>query len=230
MGPSLVSRFASAAVLIASITGCATPSERAEAIALDRNPLRDARAGELCRYRSIRDGSATEKPVVEDWIVRVLSAAAGTARVEAAVLGPAREPAALSPREPAFEVAYSMVDGAFSSIQMLRLFQRPDLTPKGMRVVLDREERAVEGAVKGGLLVVGGKTRDVRELTVTVRGGPFVRATYRVVIADDLPVLGIVEAELDETWLATGPDGDLREERRHDHLVLTDSHDADTAR
>ncbi len=212
------------------VAGCASPSERAEAVAIEKNPVRDARTGELCRYRAVRDGSATEKPVVEDWIFRVLSASAGSARVEVSVLGPPRVPPSPSPREPSFAIDFPMTDGAFSAVQLIRLFHRPELTTRGANVVLDREAKKVEGHVRPGLLVVQGKTREVRELSIELSGGALARGSYRAVIADDLPVLGIIEAELDETWTIGGPDGDVTEERRHDRLRLLDSHEALDAR
>jgi hypothetical protein len=51
---------------------------------------------------------------------------------------------------------------------------------------------------------------------------PLGRASYRLVVVDELPVCGIYEADLEEVWISDAPDGERHEERRHDHLELVD--------
>jgi hypothetical protein len=174
----------------------------------------------------VRDGQGADKPVVEDWIIRVLSSAAGAALIEVSILGPPRVPPSPSPREPGFEVSFPTADSSFSAIELVRLFHRPALTSKGAFVVLERDVSRVDGGVQARTGVFSGRTRDVREVRIALEGGTLVRGDYRVVIADDVPVLGILEAELDETWTSLAPDGSLVVERRHDRFVLSDAHDA----
>ena len=113
----------------------------------------------------------------------------------------------------------------FSAVELLRLFHRPELTSEGMVVVLDRDVASIEGAKRSFTGDVLEHARQLRELTVTFRDASLVRGTYRIVVADDLPGLGIAEAELDEEWTVVAPDGSLKNERRHERLELVEAHE-----
>lgn len=74
-----------------------------------------------------------------------------------------------------------------------------------------------------------GHLRLARELTVRFTDKLLRRGVYRVVVVDEIPVLGIVEAELDEEWEIETPDGEIRLMRRHEKLELVEASEA-TAR
>jgi hypothetical protein len=172
----------------------------------------------------VRDGQTGQPPVPEEWTIGVGSIGGGDCLLEVSIQGPPRTPPGPSPREPGFSLFMPMKDEAFSGTEILRLFHRPDLTPRGMRAVLDRDVKAVEGSVRRFPLVFQGRTRLAHELTISIEDASLVRGTYRLVVVPDLPAPGILEAELDETWTATDADGNEREERRHEKLELVDSH------
>jgi hypothetical protein len=210
--------------ILAFLMGCTTTGERASSLELPTNPLRKARVGDACRYKAVRDGEPGE-PVIETWVFRVGGQAKGRARVDVSVLGPVRKPASPSPREPAYSVALPTADQGFSALELIRLFHRPELTSEGMFVVLERDVASVDGEKKSFPGDVLEHARQLRELTVTFRDLSLVRGTYRIVVADDLPVLGIAEAELDEEWTVVAPDGSLKTERRHEKLELVEAHE-----
>ncbi len=210
------------------LVGCAGPREHAEEISIPNNPLRKSRVGDICRYRAVRDGQGNAVPEV--WTFELTGAGKGLARVDVAVLGPDRDPRSPSPREPAYSVILPTADQPLAGTEILQVFHRPDLRTEGMLVVLGRDVKSVEGSTRSFAEVVLGRTRDVRELTVTVADAQLVRGTYRVVVSDDLPVLGISEAELDEEWQVVDKDGQLHTERRHDRLELVEAHGAADAK
>jgi hypothetical protein len=204
------------------VTGCLGPRSRAERVELAASPLRDARTGELCRYKARREGAPGEPAVEEEWTLRVGQVVGGAAEVFVEVLGPSRTPPAPSPREPGWSVLLQSKSEGFSGSQILRLFHRPDLSPRGVRAYLDEEVGGVDGSMREFPLVVDGKTCAARELTIQIRDATLERGTYRLVVVDGLPVCGIYEADLDEVWISDAPDGERHEERRHDHLELAD--------
>jgi hypothetical protein len=210
------------------LTGCAGPAERAEKVSVPTNPLRKARVGDMCRYRAVRDGQGA--PVSEVWTLEVTGAAKGIARVDVAVLGPERDPKSPSPREPAYFVRLPTADQPLAATEVLQLFHRPELSTEGMLVVLGRDVKSVEGTTRAFPILVLGKTRDARELSVTIEDALLLRGTYRVVVSDELPVLGISEAELDEEWQVVDRDGQLHTERRHERLELVEAHGAAESR
>lgn len=214
------------AFLIGALAGCAGPRERAEALTLETNPLRKARVGDSCRYSAVRDGQDGQEAVAESWTLRVLSSSKGLDRLEVQVLGPARVPAGPSPREPGYSAKFPIADSPLASTEIIRLFHRPDLTTEGMLVVLAREFTHVEGSTRSFTSVFLDHTRLAREMTVTISDKQLRRGTYRVVMVDELPVFGIAEAELDEEWEVTDPDGQLKIEHRHERLELVDAHEA----
>jgi hypothetical protein len=215
------------ALLAAS--GCTTPRERAEKIAVDTNPLRKSRAGDLCRYRAVRDdGGGTAYP--ESWTLQLTGAGKGLARVDVAVLGPNRSPPSPSPREPGFFVRMPTADAPLDAAEVIHFFHRPELTSEGVLAVLDRDAKSVEGSTRTFTTVVLDHTYVARELTVTFQDDSLLRGTYRVVFVDDLPVLGIAEAELDEEWHTVDADGQLKTEHRHDKLILAEAHGSTDSR
>jgi hypothetical protein len=211
-----------------SIVGCAGPRERAEEVAIPNNPLRKARVGDTCRYRAIREGQGASVP--EIWTLEVTGAGKGLARIDVAVLGPERDPRSPSPREPAYFVRLPTADQPLTATEVLQLFHRPELSTEGMLVVLDRDVKSVDGATRAFPVLVFGRTRDARELSVTIEDPLLVRGTYRIVVSDELPVLGISEAELDEEWRVIDRDGQLHTERRHERLELVEAHGAAESR
>lgn len=211
-----------AAFLIFGLTGCLNARSRAERVQLEQNPLRDARAGEVCHYRALRDGEPGVPPVAEEWTLAVQQVVGGAARVEVELLGAKRNPPSPSPREPGWSVFLQTKEEAFSGAQILRLFRRPDLSPRGARSWLERDVSNVSGSVKELAVLVQGKTCAGHEITISFSDKDLERATYRLVIVDDLPGIGLYEAELEEVWLSDAPEGDLHEERRRDRLSLVD--------
>jgi hypothetical protein len=205
--------------LVAS-SGCFGARSRAERIELERNPLRSARAGESLRFTSVRDGTPGGEHTAEEWTFSIRSVQNGYAHVEVSILGPPRSPPSPSPREPGFELELPTKDDGWNGVEVLRLFRHPELTTRGLRQVLDRGGVSVGGGHEVFPLVVDGRTRLAHALTVTLSDGALERASYRIVIVDDLPGLGIAEAELDEVWTSVTPDGDEVEQHRHDKLVL----------
>jgi hypothetical protein len=204
------------------LPGCLLGSRsKAERVELALNPLRDARVGEFCRYKALRDGREGEPPAPEEWMLAVRQNAGGAAKIEVELLGPRRVPPSPSPREPGWSVLLQTKEEAFSGSQVLRLLRRPDLSPRGIRAFLERDVANVSGSVKEKPVLVQGKTCLGYEMTLSFED-PQVRATYRLVVVDELPVLGVFEAELDEVWISDAPDGDRHEERRHDRLELVD--------
>jgi hypothetical protein len=168
----------------------------------------------------VRDGERGTAPVVEEWTVAITSVQAGNARVEVSILGPPRVPASPSPREPGFVLDLpTKVDG-FTGVEIIRLFRHPELTTRGVRQLLDRGGTSISGESETLPLLVLGKTHEAHALTVRLSDDRIDRATYRVVVVDDLPALGIVEAELEEEWTRLTPDGDEVTERRHETLTL----------
>ncbi len=222
-------KLAIALVVLAplALAGCASPSERADAIKVEKNPLVRARVGDMCRYRAIREGQGD--PLVEVWTFRISSMSRGTAGVSVSVLGPPRDPASPSPREPNFFVRLPTADAGFSATELLRVFHRPDLTSEGMHVVLDRDGKKIEGTASAFPIAWEGSTREGCELEVRYQDDK-VKGSYRIKMADGLPVLGMTEAELDEVWTSCAEDGSLHEERRHEKLVLVDYHDTTQTR
>ncbi len=160
----------------------------------------------------------------EEWTFRVREIASGEAKVEVEVLGKSRNPPAPSPREPGWSVYLHMKEDAFSGSLVLRLLHRPDLSPRGIRQYLEDEVSKLEGSVRSFPIVVGDRTYEGREVTVELEDATLTRARYRLVVVDELPVLGIQEADLDEVWISDAPDGVRHEERRHDHLELVEWH------
>lgn len=215
-----------AAASLLALAGCATPRDQAEALTLETNPLRKARVGDDCRYRAVRDGEPGKEAVAESWTIRVLGSKEGQARLEVQVLGPERIPASPSPREPGYSFKFPTADSSLSSTEILRLFHRPDLTTPGMLTVLGRDFTRLEGSTRSFTLVSLGRTRLAREMTVSFSDKQLVRGTYRVVMVDELPVLGIAEAELTEEWESVQPDGSINVEKRHETLTLVDAHEA----
>lgn len=218
-------RALSLVLLGALVAGCATPRERMEAISVELNPLRNARIGDVCRYRAIREGEPGG-PVAETWMLRVSSSSKGLSRVDVAVLGPARTPPSPSPREPGYSLKLPTADAGIDATEVLRLFHRPELTTEGMLTVVTREEPVITGSTRAFTTVVFDRTRNARELTVTISDKQLVRGTYRIVVVDEIAVLGIVEAELDEEWTVLDQDGAIRTERRHDRLELVEARGA----
>jgi len=226
-------RTPSAVLFLALLAaGCTTPRERMEKLSIENNPLRNAREGDLCRYRAVRQGDTGTGPGVEEtWTLRVSSGGSkGLQRVDVAVLGPARAPASPSPREPGYSLKLPTADAGIAATEVLRLFHRPDLTTEGMLAVVSRDEPEIEGSTRTFTTTVFDRTRTARELTVAIHDRDLLRGTYRIVVVDDIAVLGIVEAELDEVWVVTDPDGALRKERRHDHLKIVESRSAADAK
>ena len=205
---------------LVSLGGCLGARSSAERIELERSPLRDARAGMVARYHATRDGEPGAPPVVEEWTLSIVSVQAGFARVEVSILGPPRSPAGPSPREPGFVLDLPTKIDGFTGVELIRLFRHPELTTRGVREMLDRGGTSVGGQHDSYPLVVLGKTHEAHALTVELSDGQLRRGVYRVVVVDDLPVLGIVEAELEEVWTALTPDGDEVVERRHERLLL----------
>jgi hypothetical protein len=182
------------------------------------------RAGAFCRYRAIRDGVKGEPPMEEEWTFRVREIVSGEAKVEVEVLGKSRNPPSPSPREPGWSVYLHMKDDAYTGSQVLRLLHRPDLSPRGIRRYLEDEVASLDGSVRAFPVVVDGQTYQGREVTIELEDASLARARYRLVVVDELPVLGLKEADLDEVWISDAPDGGRHEERRHDHLELVESH------
>ena len=206
--------------VLASAAGCRGPRSHADDLALEKNPLRDARAGELCRYRATRGGAGV--PVPEEWTIRVTAVSGGSARVEVSVLGPPRVPPAPAPREPGYGLFMAMKDEGFTGAALLRLFHRPDLTARGIRRILERDVREVSGTVRDRPVLFSGKTCQARELTLVIEDPSVVRAVYRVVLLDEVPVVGILEAELEQVFRVVDPDGEVHEETRVDRIELVD--------
>jgi hypothetical protein len=206
---------------LVTLTGCLGSRSRAERIELALNPLRDARPGEFCRYKGVRDGTPGERPVIEEWTLSVRQSAGGAAKIEIELLGPSRSPPSPSPREPGWSVFLQTKDEAFSGSQILRLFRRPDLSPRGVRSYLDHDVSNVSGGVKEKPVLVRGRTYAGYEVTISFED-PQLRGRYRLVIVDELPGIGLYEAELEEVWISDAPDGERHEERRHDRLELVD--------
>lgn len=204
------------------LTGCLGSRSRADHVELALNPLRDARPGEFCTYKGLRDGKEGEPPVVEEWTIAVRQIVGGAAKVEVELLGAPRTPPSPSPREPGWSVFLQTKEEAFSGTQLLRLLRRPDLSPRGARAFLDHSVSGVHGSVRELPIVVQGKTCSGHEMTLSYSDHQLLRATYRLVIVDELPGIGLYEAELDEVWISDVPDGDRHEERRHDRLELVD--------
>jgi hypothetical protein len=222
-------RTAFLVVAMVALVGCAGPREHAEEISIPTNPLRKSRVGDICRYRAVRD-NGQGKSVSEVWTFEVTGAGKGLARVDVAVLGPDRDPKSPSPREPAYAVILPTADQPLAGTEILQVFHRPDLRTEGMLVVLGRDVKSVDGSTRAFAQVVLGRTRDVRELTVTVTDAQLLHGTYRVVVSDDLPVLGISEAELEEEWQVVDKDGQLHTEQRHERLELVEAHGAADAK
>jgi hypothetical protein len=218
--------LASTALLAA---GCTSPRERMEQLSVEINPLRKARIGDVCRYRAVRTGDGGEG-VAETWTLRVSGSSRGQARVDVAVLGAARTPPSPSPREPGYSLKLPTADAGIAATEVLRLFHRPALTTEGMLAVVGREEPKIEGTTRSFTTVVFDRTRDARELLVTIQDPSLVRGTYRIVVVDEIAVLGIVEAELDEVWTVLDPDGTIRTEKRHDKLELVEARGAADAK
>jgi hypothetical protein len=214
-------------VALVCLAACATPSEKADALQTPKSPLHGARVGDMCRYRSIREGQGD--PVVETWTFRVAGMSRGTGRVNVSVLGPPRVPASPSPREPGYSLLLPTADAGFAATELMRFFHRPDLTTEGMRVVLDREGKKITGEERAFPVVVQDSTHQAWELVVHF-ADPSLEATYRAVIVDGLPVLGIKEAELDEVWTSVAEDGSLHPEHCHEKLELVASHDTSDTR
>jgi hypothetical protein len=210
------------ALSLVLIAGCAGPRERAEELTVPTNPLARARPGDMCRYRAVREDSRGEA-VSESWTLQVNGKANGLARVDVSVLGPALTPHGPSPREPGYVVRLPTAEGRLSSPEIMRLFHRPELTSEGMLAVLDRDVKHVEGTMRSFTMVVLDHTREAHELTVTFDDDSLVRGTYRVVVVDDLPVLGIAQAELDEEWTTVEEDGARKTSRRHETLDLVEA-------
>jgi hypothetical protein len=206
---------------LATLPGCLGARSRAERVELEVNPLSNARAGEFCRYKAIRDGEAGKRPVEEEWSLHVRSIAGGAARVEVEILGPGRDPPGPSPREPGYSVLLQTKDEGFTGTQLLRLLRRPELSPRGIRRWLDDAVNMHEASIRDLPVVFEGKTRPGHEVVLDLEDGRE-RTRYRLVIVDDVAVCAIVEADLDETWLSDTPDGELHEEHRHDHLSLVE--------
>ncbi|MEZ0228959.1 MAG: hypothetical protein ACAI25_10070 [Planctomycetota bacterium] len=202
--------------------GCRGSRSAADHIELEQNPLRDARPGEFCTYKSLRDGKPGEPPIPEEWTLSVRQVVAGAAKLEVELLGPTRSPPSPSPREPGWSVFLQTKDEALNGSQILRLFHRPELSPRGVRAFLDRDVSRVAGGVREIPVVVQGKTCSGKELTFHFEDPQLLRATYRLVIVDELPAIGLYEAELDEVWISDAPDGERHEERRRDRLELVD--------
>jgi hypothetical protein len=226
---SALAALVSVATLVTSAPGCSGPRAHALAAAIDVNPLRHARFGDSCRYRAIREGTKGES-VEETWILQVASASKGLARVDVTILGSPRTPASPSPREPGYSVKLPQADEGFAGDDLLRLFHRPELTSEGILAVLDRDVTSVEGSVRQFPRVILDRTRQARELTLEFRDRTIDHGRYRIVLADDLPVLGICEAELEEEWTVCDADGQLKKERRHDRLELVEAHEATESR
>lgn len=218
----LVSRLPAllASLVLSFATGCLGPRSLAERVEVDRNPFVTAREGAYCIYRGIRDGKPGEAPVEEEWALRIVSVGGGVAELDVSILGPPRVPSSPSPREPGYKLFVPTKEDAWSAVEVLRLFHRPDLSTHGMRAVLDRDVQSVEGSRTDSPLVVDGKTRDSHLLQVTVRDGSLVNGTYKVTCVDHVPVAGIYKAELDETWKTMDAEGEWHEEHRHDRLEL----------
>ncbi len=212
------------------LPGCTAPHERARDLAIDINPLsnRKAKIGDMCRYRGVRTGQHDEE-VAETWTLRLTSQSKGLARVDVAVLGPNRVPASPSPREPGFSLKLPTADAGIAATEVLRLFRRPELTTEGLLTVLDRDETLIDGSVRSFTTVVFDRTYHARELVVRIED-KLVKGTYRIVVVEEIPVLGLVEAELDEEWTVTDQDGALHTERRHDKLELVEARGATDSR
>jgi len=215
-------------LLLVLLAGCSGPRERAEEISIPQNPLRKARVGDMCRYKAVREGQGDT--VTEVWTLEVTGAGKGLVRIDVSVLGPERDPRSPSPREPAYFVRLPTADQPLAATEILQLFHRPDLTTEGMLVVLGRDVTSVEGSTRSFTRVVFDRTRDGKELTVTIKDALLLRGTYRVAVSDELPVLGIADADLDEEWQVMNKDGALRTEHRHDHLELVEAHGAGESR
>lgn len=218
-GATVSARVLLLLAVLAFLPGCLGARSRAERVELERSPVRDARAGQVARYRGERTGEPGG-PVTEEWTFSVRSVEGGYARVEVAVLGPPRVPASPSPREPGYVLDVPTKDDGFTGVEILRLFRHPELTTHGVRSLLDRGKVSVEGDGDSLPYLFAGKTHPAHALTLRISDERLRSAVYRVVVLDDLPVLGVVEADLDEVWVSLTPDGEEREERRHDHLAL----------
>jgi hypothetical protein len=202
------------------LTGCLGARSRAERIEIERSPLRDARAGGVAHYRAVRDGEPGAPPIVEEWTFSIRSVQGGIARIDVSILGPPRSPATPSPREPGFALDMPTKADGWNGVEVIRLFRHPELTTRGLRALLDRGGTSVSGGVETFPLLVQGKTHEAHQLTVELSDELIDHATYRVVIVDDQPVLGLVEAEVEEVWTTLTPDGEEVGNRRHERLFL----------
>jgi hypothetical protein len=217
------------AVIATSLaSGCTSPRERMERISIETNPLRKARKGDLCRYRAVRIGDTPDAEGVEEvWTLRVDESAKGLAKVDVACLGPSRPTPSPSAREPGWNLRMPTADAGIAATEVLRLFHRPELTTEGMLTVVEREKPEIEGSTQTFTTLVFDRTRDARQIIVRIiEAKPYFRGTYRVVVVDELAVLGIIEAELDEEWDTVDPDGELSRQHRHDSLKLVESRSA----